>query len=57
MTARKDFSLAFVAFYGRFCACGVTVGATLLNFIVLDRIRTPVTVEADILSSLIVFYN
>ena len=29
----------------------------LLHFLVFDRIRTSVTVEADILSSLIVFYN
>ena len=36
----------------------MTVGANLLlNFLVLDRLHTPLTVEADILSSLIVFYN
>ena len=36
----------------------MTVGVNLLiNFVVFDRLRTPVTVEADILSSLIVFYN
>ena len=41
-----------------FCACGVIVGANiLLHFLVFDRLRTPVTVEADILSSLIVFYD
>ena len=40
------------------CACGVTVGENLLlHFLVLDRLRTPVTVEADVLNSLIVFYN
>ena len=34
----------------------MTVGANLLiNFLVFDRLRTPVTVEADILSCLIVF--
>ena len=56
VTARKDFSLVFVAFYRWFCACGLTVGANL-NVLVCDRLRTPGTVEADILSSLIVFYN
>ena len=41
-----------------FCACGVIVGANLLlHFLVFDRVRMAVTVEADILSSLIVFYN
>ena len=36
----------------------MSVGANLLlNFLVFDRLRTPVTVKADILSSLIVFYN
>ena len=56
--ARKDFLLPFVAFYRWFYACGVTVGANLLlYFLVFDRLRTPVTVEADILSSSIVFYN
>ena len=58
MTARKDILLPFVVFYRRFCASGVTVGANLLfHFIVFDRPRTQVTVEADILSSLIAFYN
>ena len=58
MTAREDFLLAFVAFYRLICVCGVTVRANLLlNFLVFDRLRTLVTVEADILSSLIVFYN
>ena len=34
------------------------MGANLvLNFLVFDRLPTPVTVEEDILSSLIVFYN
>ena len=38
--------------------CGVTVGANLLlNVLVFNRLRTPMTVEADILNSLIVFYN
>ena len=56
--ARKDFLLPFVAFYRWFYACGVTVGANLLlYFLVFNRLRTPVTVEADILSSSIVFYN
>ena len=45
-------------FYRWFRACGVTVGANLLfHFLVFDRLHMPVTVEADILSSLIVFYN
>ena len=58
VTARKDFLLPFVAFYRWFCACGVNVGARLLlHFLVFDKLRTPVTVETDILSSLIVFYN
>ena len=59
VTARNTFyCFTFVAFYRWFCACGVTVGANLLpNFLVFHRLRTPVTVEADILSSLIVFYN
>ena len=58
MTARKDFLLAFVAFYRWFCACRVTVGANLMrNFLVFDRLRTPVTMEADISISLIVFSN
>ena len=60
VTARKDFLLPFVAFYRWFCACGVTVGANLwleVHFLVFERLRTPVTVEADILSSLIVFDN
>ena len=56
--ATEDVSLGFNAFYRWFCACGVTVGANLLlNFLVFDRLRTPVTVEADLLSSLVVFYN
>ena len=34
----------------------MTVGANrLLHFLVFDRLRTPVTVEADLLNSLIVF--
>ena len=58
VTARKDFVLPFVAFYRWFCACGVAVGANLLlHFLVFDRLRTPVAVEADVLSSLIVFHN
>ena len=58
MTARKDFLLPFVAFHRLFCECGVTVGPDLLlHFLVFDRQSTPVTKEADILRSLIVFYN
>ena len=57
VTARKDFLLAFVAFNRWFCACDMTVGANIwLHFLVFDRLRTPVTVEADISSSLILFY-
>ena len=55
---KKTFLLAFVAFYRWFCVCCVTVGANILvHFLVLDRPRTPVTVEADILSSSIVFHD
>ena len=58
MTAQKDFLPAVVAFNGRFCACAVNVGANLfLTFLVFERLRTPVIVEADIVSSLIIFYN
>ena len=40
------------------CVCGVTVRANLLlHSLVFGRLRTPVTVEADILSSLMVFYD
>ena len=35
------------------CVCGVNFGANLLNFLVFDTGRTPVTMEEDILSSLI----
>ena len=36
----------------------MTVGANILfNFLLVDKLRTSVTVDADILSSLIVFYN
>ena len=37
--------------------CGVLAFVLFFSFIVFDRLRTPVTVEADILSSLIVFYT
>ena len=58
VTARKDLLLAFVTFYRWFSACGVNVGANLLlHFLGSDILRTPVTVEADILSSLIESYN
>ena len=58
VTARKDFLLPFVTFYRCFCACGVTVGANpLLHFLVFDRLRTSVTVEADIWSSLNLFHK
>ena len=58
MTARKHFLLAAIAFYRSFCACVVTVGANLfVDFLVFDRLRTPVPVEVDILIFLIVFYN
>ena len=50
---RSDCEKRLFTFY-----CGVAVGANLLlNFLAFDRLRTPVTVEADILSSLIVFHN
>ena len=37
--------------------CCVLAFVLFFSFIVFDRLRTPVTVEADILSSLIVFYT
>ena len=58
VTSRKDFLLPFVAFYRWFYACSVTLGANLLlHFLVFGRLCAPVTVEADILSSLIIFYD
>ena len=55
---RENFFTSFVAFYRLFCACVVTVGANILfDFLVFDKLRASVTVNADILSSLIVFYN
>ena len=58
LTAAEDVIFGFNAFYRWIRASGMTVGANLLlNFLVFDRLRTSVTVEADILSSLIVFYD
>ena len=35
----------------------MNLGANLLLDLVFDRLRTPVTVEADVLSSLLAFYK
>ena len=53
MTAKKNFLLPLLHFIVDIVG---TVGTNLLlDFLAFDRLRTPVTVEADILSSLIVF--
>ena len=39
-----------------FARASMTVGANIfVDFLVFDRLRTPLTVESDILSSLIIF--
>ena len=50
--------LVLMHFIVDFARARVTVGENLLlNFLVFDRLRTPVNVEAGILSYLILFYN